>query len=326
MLGPVPEGLAAATRELDAPALLHWLARGRRRYPGGFAGLCAMLGVAQPPAAGPLAHVGRGLAPTDSVIYRARPLHLRADRDRVLVFAGGDIEPDDAEANTLVRAFNDSFGGDGIRLEYAAGDWFVTMPEPLPADPEPLDRLAGRYLDEALPGGAERAGWRRFLNETQMLFHELELNLTRSEQGRPEINGLWLWGGGRLGDRAQVAVDRVCSDDALCRGLARLGGIEPEAGVRRLSQLGGKGDSVLADWPDSAWALLAGDAEGWLRSLAGFEEAWAAEGCAAVANGSWRELTLHGGAEIRALGRFDRLRLWKRRGRLADRVTERGPA
>jgi hypothetical protein len=52
----------------------------------------------------------------------------------------------------------------------------------------------GRSIDRYLPAGDDARTWRRFLNHSQMLFHEHSLNEQREQAGLMSINGLWLEG------------------------------------------------------------------------------------------------------------------------------------
>ncbi len=321
VLGPVPQALAAVADDLDTRALCDWLAKGRRA-PGGTDPdlLCPSLGLPTAPAPGPTALLGAGGEAGADYVYRAAPCHLRADRDRVLLYAGADATPTEQEATALVDLFNGLFAPEGRRLEVHAGDWSLRPATPLPVDPPGIDRVSGRYLDEFLPEGSGGADWRAFVTEVQMLFHTSTVSREREERGAPVINGLWIWGGGDLPDAVDLAAERACSDDPYLRGLARLGGVVPEPGVARLSQLGAAGDIVLADWNDAEIARRGGDTTGWLAALEAFDHAWAREGWAGLRNSTWQELCLHAGACAHALRAGDRHRFWRRSRALSHAI------
>ena len=320
LLGPVPDALADAADTVSAPNLRHWLARADTGRGGGSpAGLCRGLGVA-PPAEGPAALIGAGGECGEDLIYRAAPCHLRPERNGILLQAGPDTLVDTAEAELLTASFNELFAAEGRRLEVHRGEWFLRTTQPLPVEPPSLTVVSGGYLDEALPTDAAGAGWRAFLTEVQMLFHGSAVSQRREQRGEPVINGIWIWGGGRQPPVLSLAVDRVSSDDPYLRGLARLGGLQPESPVQRLSQLGTAGTVVLADWAGSDAALRAGDATGWLAALDQFEQSWAAEALAGLGNGSWTEVQLHVGADARVLRRGHRHRFWRRPRSLSTSV------
>jgi hypothetical protein len=321
LLGPVPDALADAADTVAGPYLRHWLARADTGLGGGSpADLCRGLGVV-PPAEGPTALVGVGGQCGDDLIYRAAPCHLRPERNGILLQAGPDTLVEAAEAEGLAGAFNELFAAEGRRLEVHRGEWFLRTPQPLPVDPPPLRAVSGGYLDDFLPKDAAGAGWRAFLTEVQMLFHGSAVSQQREQRGELVINGLWIWGGGREPSALSLPADRVSSDDRYLQGLARLGGLQPESPVQRLSQLGTEGTVVLADWAGSEAALRSGDATGWLAALDQFERAWAAEALAGLRNDSWTEVRLHAGARARILRRGHRRRFWRRPRPLSTSVS-----
>ena len=168
-----------------------------------------------------------GMVP-DTFVLHADPVHLRPDRDRLVLFAGSDFAPDRAEADALVALFNQHLGGEGLHLEAPTpARWYLLSEQPPELVTQPLAAVLGRPIAGQLPQGPEARRWARLLNEVQMLFHHSEVNQRREAAGIPTLNGLWLWGGGRplLPPSGQVGYARVFSADPLARGLARARGI-----------------------------------------------------------------------------------------------------
>jgi hypothetical protein len=61
------------------------------------------------------------------------------------------------------------------------------------------------------------------MNELQMVLHNSLVNREREAEGKPPINGIWLWGAGSLPEAAsEVPWHKVWSGDAFVKGLARL--------------------------------------------------------------------------------------------------------
>ena len=132
-------------------------------------------------------------------VLHADPVHLRPDRDRLVLFAGPDFAPDRAEADALVDLFNQHFGADGLRLEAPTpARWYLLSERPHDLVTQTLATVLGRPIAGQLPRGPEARHWARLLNEVQMLFHHSEVNQRREAAGMPTLNGLWLWGGGCL--------------------------------------------------------------------------------------------------------------------------------
>ena len=194
---PWPEGLAPpATPRLD-----RLLARADLG-PGAASGAEALFDRFELPVAArsPAPILWRGLTgqPAPGWVVEVHPVHLRPDRDRLLLFPlpPGDLEP--GEAAPFRDRFDAHFGELGLRLHLFAGPhWFVTTEQASRARFTPLEQALTMPLDEAMPAGEEAGAWRRWMNEVQMLFHDLEVNARREAQGRLSVNGLWPASAGR---------------------------------------------------------------------------------------------------------------------------------
>ncbi len=332
-----------AGQGLRTPALDRLLARaeprqGEPRDP--LATLAAAFGLRAPPdqdlPLAPLALLAE--APElarDGCWFHADPVHLRPDRDRLLLFSGPGLRPEPDESAALIAAFNDHFAREGLHLtEPRPGAWYLrvdTAPGALRT--QPLPAVAGRPLDAFLPTGADARAWTRWQNEAQMLFHQHPVNRAREQAGRPGLNGVWTWGGGvlpRIADGPGLSV----ADHPLARGLARAAG----GPCRPLAELPGllspaavtaagadrgpgpRGAEVLVFWDALWWPALTGDSAAWGAALADLETL-AAGLWEALAAGSVATLTLDDGAgSTFFLDRFARLRVWRRRGGLCGRL------
>lgn len=171
-------------------------------------------------------------ADLDGLWMHADPVHLRPDRDQLLVFPGDGLQPSPAEARALVEAFNAHFREDGLLLSApVAGRWYLRLAKEPAVRTAPLHDVVGRPMSEYLPEGRGASHWMRLMNEAQMLFHAHPVNAQREARGRPMINGIWTWGGGRLPAPPLDPPSMLIGDHPLMRGLARLAdGREPLAG------------------------------------------------------------------------------------------------
>ncbi len=320
LLGPWPGGMAAGcgTR---LPVLERWLARGRLergpRLPDDWLG---------EPGAGPslagLCHLADlGDAPPAGVLC-AEPVHLRADRDRLLLFGPETlaIEPEEAEA--LVEAFNRHFEPQGLRLEAARpARWYLHHRETQGPGLPPLTAVLGRE-----PPVASDPGWRALLNEIQMLFFAHPVNEARLAAGRPVISGLWAWGEASLCPAAAVsALDGLWSDEPVWIGWARHAGIErhdlPADAREWLARRGGGRHLVWLGHAEAAWAY--GRFEDWLEVLEMLEREWFTPLASALMRGRLRALRLlDGRGRQLLLRRVDALRLWRRPRPLAQWLGE----
>lgn len=197
----------------------------------------------------------------------ADPVLLQPDMDRLLLFDGRSLAIAPEEAEALGELLLEHFSDQGWRLEQAAPDrWYLRLPEAPALATHPLHRVAGRSLFPFLPEGADRSRWRGLLNEIQMLLHHADVNQVRRGSGRPQINGVWLWGGGRLPAAADRGWRRVYADHPLAAGLARHAGVELQAVPACLDPAGIYGKCLMYR-DDLLQPILDADAVVWRRNL-----------------------------------------------------------
>ncbi len=273
LLGPLP----ALPQPLpETPCLDRLLARAKPIADGSldpFEACLAAFGIASAPdqdlPTGPLALLGD--APNtdiDGFWMHADPVHLRPDRDRLLVFADASIASDRDEADALVEAFNRHFAADGLHLVAPTPRrWYLRVERAPRVRTSPLYRVLGASMAAYVPHGPDALPWMRFLNEVQMLFHSHAVNTQRESLGRPMINGFWTWGGGYRPSVSGHPPELVLGDHPVLAGLARLAG-----GVQQT--LDALSDSPTLCLPhalvfaDAPWsALLARDLAGWTQAL-----------------------------------------------------------
>lgn len=277
LLGPVPATLADATASAGPfPALEYVLGKARRRRDGAADGEALIRGVVTPsPAPGAL--LARAFAaPAGRRGYRAAPVHLRPDRDRLLLFAGDALRLSDDESSSICTDFNRLFGADGLALESRDGEWLLTAEQPPGPELPALRAVAGQYLDTVIPDDAASRPWRQLLNEVQMFLFDHPVNGAREARGDLSVNGLWFWGGGAIdAAAADAGVDWIVTDDPFARAVGTALGlpVSPCDAVTR-ADLAAAGNVVIV-WTDAERALLGGDVEGWLAALQRFEAGWA---------------------------------------------------
>lgn len=231
LLAPIPERTGLNVR---APAIARLLARADRRPRHDGDPIETLLCAARldRPADGdiptaPIALLGEGVTVEPGTIWmHADPIHLRPDRERLLVYAGESVAPNPDEAEALVASFNRHFSDEGLRLiAPTSARWYLRLDRPMPGwRTSPLYRIQGGSMAEHLPRGPEARDWMRLLNEIQMLFHADPVNRRREAAGRPVVSGIWIWGGGSLPKSAELesVPDVMVGDHPLLLGLARL--------------------------------------------------------------------------------------------------------
>ena len=127
-------------------------------------------------------------------LYRADPVHFKAESDHAILLDADVLNIARAEADQLIELFNRHFAEDGIQLiAGSATRWYLRTERPLALNFVPLEDALGRDIKHFMPGGEDALWWRKTLNEAQMLFFQHSLNQQREAEGRLSINGLWLW-------------------------------------------------------------------------------------------------------------------------------------
>ncbi|ABI57164.1 hypothetical protein ACN2MM_09845 [Alkalilimnicola ehrlichii MLHE-1] len=280
LLGPVPRAAARAPEVLGRfPGLADLLNRSTaERSPSGELTTLLAARLEDPDAlcAGPLGLVAEGVDPAEGYWFRADPVMLHPDRDRIVVFHGGPALPEPSETDELVMAFNGFFSGDGVELRAPAPQrWYLRVPEALATvTTTPLHAVIGRGMGEALPRGEQAGRWASLLNEAQMLFHTHPVNQVRQDQGRPMINGIWPWGGGRLRPlRWRNELAGLHGDDLTLIGLGKHTGVQvAPLDLDRLPETDDGDHLVVCDGP--ARALAEQDLGAWLAWLEALERGW----------------------------------------------------
>ena len=152
---------------------------------------------------------------------RADPIHLRADRDALVLVEAGSLDLHQEAADQLVDTLNSHFDSDGLSFAApVAQRWYVDLPHTPGLVTSPLPFAAGRSVDPLLPKGNDALLWHRWFNEIQMLLHSHPVNEVREAAGLPAINSVWFWGGGCLPASVSASWAAAWGDDPLLRGLA----------------------------------------------------------------------------------------------------------
>ena len=304
------------------------LARGRRSNGGAVpleTWVATAFGLDGPLPAGALSALACGADPHEGYWLRADPVHLRADRDRLLLIPGAGFEITAEEARQLCEALNRHFSAQFTLHALAPDCWVLQAKSAMDLRSRPPIELAGRDIDAELPDKRFHA----LLNEIQMALYQHTVNTAREARGEPVVNGVWLWGAGDLPATAAVSNagpwQSVSADDLSVLGLARLAGMRhhaPGAGAAAwLERAPDDGRHLLVlDTLRGAQAL--GDAEALATRLQALEERWFAPLLATLRTGRIGMLTVQvpdAGVSFETV-RGDLRRFWRRPRPLADYV------
>lgn len=320
----LPKDFAAEVcAELRLPALEKLLGRGRSEIlePVPLENLlCEMFGMSCQ-ADAPIAPVSAAFDGLGAGCWlRADPVHLRLQRDQMLLLANMEISAD--EAGQMCASLNIHFAGQG--MEFFAPHpqrWYVRLGTLPGIHTRPLSQVIGGDVRGALPTGEEAARWHQVFNEIQMLLFAHPLNESRDARGALPINSVWLWGGGSVTGLLQKSYDKVSSDEVLVEMFAAAAGVPFAAWSEQWRDAENNGKQLLV-WTGLRSALQSGDLAAWRTALQDFESGYARPLWQALRSGKIARLQIDilGGDSIRRvlLTRGDTRTFWRRARRLAE--------
>ena len=263
---------------------------------------------------------------------RADPVHLEAGYSDLRLGDPRELDMTRAESLALCSAINRTLDGVPGSIEPLAPDrWYMGLHcTPRISTCEPSIAVGGP-IGGALPRGPDSVPWLRALTEIQMLLHDLPVNRTRAERGRPVINSVWFWGAGSLPPRPDIVPDvQVWSDSTLAHGLTLVLGVVchplPAAAGEMLP--GGREGGLDVVYSEAFhYAGRLDEWSAWLDALRVWE-AWCFEPLRkALWSGRLASLRIVSDGGVRhEVSASARWQWWRRAGALADLMPERGPS
>jgi hypothetical protein len=300
----------AAVRRLEQPAWA-WLAA----LAGGAAGVLPVA---------PVSALGDGRNDPGSWL-RVEPLGADAEGQGGFRLRAAGLGIAAGEALALAEAFNETFEGDGLRLEVAAPErWYLVVDAAAPGrrDWRGFDRPAGHLRPGERPAPPE-PGLRRLLSEVELLFHPHPVNEARRARGRAVIAGLHPWGGGEMpsfdslpkaaggGVSRAMVLATPATEEPYLAGLRHLGALPacPAPASRATWPASAAADNIA--WPVSIESMDAG-------ALDRIEADWAVPLLAQLRRGRLKALRIITSRRVFTLRPVDAWRTWRRPRPLAE--------
>lgn len=305
------QALADLTFDLPLPAFTTLLGRGRLRHlppADTTAVLAAAAGMTSPLPAAALRRLAlRGESDEDAWLC-LDPIRLRFAERSMIVDDPRSLQLSTEESAALAASLASVFASLGHIDVLSPGMWNLRLSAEAPAF-APLSEAAGRSA-APLPGGAAYAPWRQALSEAQILLHDHPLNKAREADGKPAVNSLWPWGGGRLPAPGDSRNDALWSGDPVAAGVARLLGIAHADLPAAFAASTARHPLAIHDAMESP--ARGADAIAWRDALEAFEAGWLAPALAALRSGRLDGLCLLAPGELGSAElRIDRRDLWK---------------
>lgn len=175
-------------------------------------------------ALAPLHYLGMTGSDPGGYCLFAYPVHLHARREQLILMSGEDFEVSEDEASDLIALIQEYYPQ--WRLERTSDAmWFIITGETPDIETTALSTVLGQNINDHLPRGADAMAWLSTLNELQMILFESKTNRERDAAGRPPVNSLWFWGGGRLPEIRVEGWRRVATNDPVALGIGRQAGM-----------------------------------------------------------------------------------------------------
>jgi hypothetical protein len=243
-----------------------------------------------------------GATDTTDTIWHADPVHIEVGRDSLIVRGLDEAPPDEAEADALIAAANETLADARCELRRAGTQWFLHADRAWSFMPPPLSEALDQPYSPAQSNEPDSMHWSRLHNAVQMRWHTDPVNVAREVRGLPPINALWLHGGGSWRALPPLRWLRVHSERAELRGAATAAGAIAARVADAVS-----GDALLV-WDDALPAARQHDWRAWLESMSVIDRR-----LATLPAFQTLELVLTGRRQVRSwIARpSDHLKLWR---------------
>ena len=275
-------------------------------------------------AVAPISRLGDGGTADDQWWARLDPVYLQTDRDSVVMMGNACLDISLDEAHALALELSHHFSDLGWHIEVLHPKrWYLRLPEPPNVITHEPHEVQGKHVFAYLPSGEKGRQWHGLLNEMQMLLHASPVNQVRQSQGKLPINGLWLWGEGKL-TSLKGFEGCLYGGGAFERGIAKLANIPMLSGIadyEALMERGGEGRHAIVYLDDLEQAFSAQNLDQWIDVLNKLEHSWFSPIRRALKANQLKKVTLYaGGKDLFESTAKDQRRFWKRRQSLLDYV------
>jgi len=177
----------------------------------------------------------------------ATPYHAVAGRHEVHVAPEEVLDWQATDAHRLAELLNPLLEAEGMQLLHIGAAMLAVCKRSWDVTPQGFGRIAGGRLPNRSPQGADGGRFSRLQAEIQMLLAQHPLS---REAGRPQVSGVWFWGGSPWPAGISGGYVPVMSDDAGLRDVfgalhARLAVLCSEAAAQAMERTGRLPTAVL---------------------------------------------------------------------------------
>ncbi len=259
----------------------------------------------------------------DGIWMRADPVHLRAERDAVVLLDDTSFHLERHEALLFVAGLQEIFAEQSIELQVPANHyrWYLKLKDRLRIKTVPIHDTVGDDIRRHRCGGRDRMVWERLVTAVQMSLHDSPVNHAREARGELPINGVWMWGMGSLPSPVSPPVwSRVFGDDATAQGLAihcRIPHDELPTDAAAVIEQTTADERVLVVITFGLRHTQYLDQTGWQDFIRYLDSEWFAALWRLIKCGELHELTVLTGLYKLTIGPSSLMKIWRRRRSLA---------
>ena len=253
----------------------------------------------------------------EGIWMRADPVHLRAEREAVVLLDDSAFKLDKHEALILAADLQQVFTAREIKLEVPTNNrWYIKLKDLPEIKTTPIHEVVGNDIHQNLSIGKNNVLWDQLANEAQMSLHQCPLNTEREQRGELPVNGIWLWGAGELPRPPGKIWSSVFGDEVTTQGLSVLTGSPykdlPDSIESVVNQCGEQ-DNVLVVISFGLRHQQYYDFEGWQDFVGYLEEEWFTGNENLIKQKQLDELTLLTGKNTITVKKSSFMKFWRRR-------------
>ncbi len=217
----------------------------------------------------------------DGYWMRADPVHLRAERDAVVLMDDSAFNLEKHEALILAADLQQVFTDRDFDLQAPTNNrWYIKLKQRPEIKTTGIHEVVGDDIHQNLSVGKDKTLWDQLSNEAQMSLHNCPLNDEREQRGELPVNGVWLWGAGELPDSEKIPEkiwSSVFADEVTTQGLSILTGSPyrdlPDSIDALINQTSGQ-DNVLGVISFGLRHQHYFDHQGWQDFIVYLEQEW----------------------------------------------------
>ncbi len=186
-----------------------------------------LFGLPDASAAAALNLLNAGYTLEDKFACFAEPANIQPNRDFLYVTTTDFSDLTTQEIAALIEELNTYFAEDGFQFQALTPQrWVCILPEKMNLPTVFTRDIISENILPHMPDTPDNFRFKKFLSDVQMVLHHSKTNQQRNQQGKVEVNSLWLSGAGCLPREVKTNLTCVYTDNIEVMALSQLAGID----------------------------------------------------------------------------------------------------